>query len=634
MTAPDDPRAVLARLVVRLRAAAPPGRVALVKRMLPLLSGAAVPLTARYAAAASAIDALPDHPGAVRAVARSLTEGLSPAKRLARLRHLQNLTAGAQPLDELVARIERKVKISCPRCAVRLPRAEMAKHLWHEHRLELAGGTVRSVAQAVEALRLRHAATADPELIDRAAARAGGRVVGAWAAETATADEARPLLAAAGERQASLCPGCFGDVRPAVPELPPPLAVADGRVAGDGLAATVPPLAPPRVRATLLAAAVLLAFALGMPAAAGVVGMTAPAAGPVAVLLSAVAYLLGRVLFRARSAPDDMALDAAWKSLAPRLTDRRDAARFLARLCATSADRGDPFERANPLNALVARARAGRGEHRLLAVAMALQVDDAARFGRDRAAGMAALLRPAFAGARPADFAELALAMYFRTPRDSGELARLRVLLLADAFAAGLGPADVLALCDAAPHLARAVRLSPNHVAVLYGVWANRTSRPWARVGGAKTVFDLAAGAPATAARLLRAEPGLALVCDTDPAAEAELGPVLVSLGGVSVGGVTATDPAAEVRLDARGRSLVFGGHTLKVSGRLPDALPRALRAWLRFRSEVLGGYPAAYLGGAAPAAARLLGPFVAKCPACGTACLPAVGAVARPLPA
>jgi hypothetical protein len=121
-------------------------------------------------------------------------------------------------------------------------------------------------------------------------------------------------------------------------------------------------------------------------------------------------------------------------------------------------------------------------------------------------------------------------------------------------------------------------------------------------------------------------------VCDTAPEAEAELGPVLVALGGVSVGGVLTADPAADVRLDATGRALVFGKHALRVSGRLPDTFPGDLKAWLRFRAEVLAGYPAAFLAGDADISAPLLEPFVAHCPACGAPCLPTPGAVGRPL--
>ncbi len=265
-------------------------------------------------------------------------------------------------------------------------------------------------------------------------------------------------------RGAALCPACLADVPPAVPELPPELAVANGRLAGDGFVAKATVLASPRILATAIAGGVLLALSL-------------IARAPLALALSALAYLLSRVLFHPKSTPDDRAIDAAWRKLAPELADRRDAARFLTRLCVTSAGRGDPLERANALNAVIARARANRAERQLLAVAVALQMDDSGRYGRDRAAGVAELVAPAFRGERGADFAEFVLAVYLRVPREPGELARLRVLLLAAAFAAELLPRDILDLCDAAPHVAEAMRLSPTHVALLYGIWANRTAR-------------------------------------------------------------------------------------------------------------------------------------------------------------
>lgn len=621
MTPPDDPRAALAQLVVRLRGAAPADRAPLVQRMLPLLAKPGVPLAVRYAAAGRAIEALPDQPGAIRGVVRALTGRLTAARALARLRHLQHLTERSDALDALVAKRERKVKLTCPRCDARLPRADMAKHLWHEHGLELTDGKVRTAEQAVEALQAEHAKTGDPALLDRAATRAGEPGVRAWAARTATEEETVALCGRARERGASLCPGCFADVPPVVPELPPVLAVANGRLAGDGFTARAPALSPTRIRATLLAAGVMLGF-----------GWFAPQV--VAFLLSAAAYLLGLFLFRAKGDPNERAIDAAWKRLARKLVDRRDAATFLARLCVTSAGRGDPFERANALNALVARARANPAEHRLLAVALALRVTDGAKFGRDRAAGVAEVVAPVFRGEQPADFAEHALALYFRRPRDPGEVARLRVLLLAAAFEAERTPDEVLALCAAAPHLARAMRLSPNHVALLYGIWSNRTARVWENIGKAKTVFKLAAESPTTAARFLRDEPGLALVCDSPPGARELLGPVLISLTGVSLGRgaarATVADAGAAVKLEARGRVLVFGKAVMRVNRPLPAVFVRDLKLWLRFRAEVLAGYPAEFLSGAAPAPTPLLKPFVARCRVCRTACLPVVGAVAH----
>ncbi|MBY0456433.1 MAG: hypothetical protein K2V38_03790, partial [Gemmataceae bacterium] len=616
--AAEDPQTAIVRLVVRLRAAHPAARDELVRQLLPLLASGRVPIAVRYGAAARALEALPDTSQAIRGVVKALTGRIPLSRGLVRLRHLQNLTEKSDALDTLIERRERKVKMSCPRCAVTLPRAGMAKHLWHEHGLMLVRGKTRSPARLAESLRRAFATSGDPAILDQAQHLAGERALGAIAAGVSNREEAAPLLADARARGVGLCPGCFAGVEPRVRELPPPLALAEGRVAGDGFVATAPALAAPRVRATLVAGLVLLAFALVVPVVA-------------AFALSGVAYALGRVLFRPRHTPDDLALDAAWRKLAPRLIDRRDAGRFLVRLCITSAGRGDPFERANALNALVARARANPKELQLLAVALALKVDDGGRFGRDVAAGFAELIGPAFRGDRPAAFAEHALGLYFRAERDPGELARLRVLLLAEAFAAELAPRELLDLCEVAPNAARAIRLSPNHVALLYGLWASRASKNWKSVGPARTVFDLAASAPTTAARLLAREPGLALACDTDREVAGEFGPVLVSLSGVSLGGRLVADPATEVRLTDRSRRLVWGPHELWLGRGFPAELPDELRAWLVFRAEVLAGYPAQFLRADAPTV-RLLKGFARRCPGCGVRCVPVAGAVSRAL--
>jgi uncharacterized C2H2 Zn-finger protein len=153
MPTSDDPRAALAQLMVRLRAAPSAERPAVVAGLLPLLANARVPLAVRLAAAARAIDALPDTAGAVRGVVRSLTAGLPMVRAVHRLRHLQHLTEKGTALDALVAHRERKVKLACPRCGMRLTRAEMAKHLWHEHGLALERGKTRTRTRTVEEIR-------------------------------------------------------------------------------------------------------------------------------------------------------------------------------------------------------------------------------------------------------------------------------------------------------------------------------------------------------------------------------------------------------------------------------------------------------------------------------------------------
>ena len=298
----------------------------------------------------------------------------------------------------------------------------------------------------------------------------------------------------------------------------------------------------------------------------------------------------------------------------------------------TSVGRGDPLERANVLLRVIARARDNPAEGQLHAAALALQMDDAGRFGRDRTAGIADLVALAFRGGYPPDFAEHVLATYSAGPRDPGERARLRTLLHAAAFDAGLAPRDVLAVCYTAQHMAAIMRGPPHNLALLYGVWLNQTARPWATVGPVQTVFELAARSPATATRLLATVPGLLLVCDSHPDVTAELGPVLVTTSGVSVGGVSTPDPAAHVRVEADGRELVFGKHTFHLARAIPDEFATELKAWLRFRAEVFAAYPAMYLRADPAPLSPLLAPFVVKCPACGTPCVPIVGAVAGQL--
>lgn len=619
MPPPEDPRERLAQLVVRLRAAPEAERPALVEQLLPLLARKRVPLAVRLAAAARAIESLPDTVHDIRGVVRAVTAGLRPSRALHRLRHLQHLTGKSDALDSVVTRRERKVKMGCPRCGVRLPRAEMAKHLWHAHGLSLVKGRTRGRAREVDAIRRQYAAAGDPALFDRAEEVGGEPALRAWAAETASEEESLPLGRAAGERGAGLCPACFAEVPPGAPELPPPLALAHGRLAGDGHEATAAGAFSPRAGATLAAAVVLVLVG-------GLVHFR------IGLLLAAFAYGVTLVVRTPSASADERAVDAAWRKLAPRLLDRRAAARFLTRLCLTSVGRGDPMERADALNGLIARARDNPAERQLLAAAEALRVDDGARYGRDRAAGIAELVAPAFRGERPADFADAALGAYFRAPHDPAERGRLRVLLHAGAFAAGLTPRDLLDLCGAAPHVADAMRLPPHHLALLYGVWVDGTRHPWARVGEARTVFDLTANAPTTAGRLLAHEPGLLLACDTPPEVEAEWGPVLITAGGVSLGGMTVLDPAAEVRGTGRGRELIFGRHVLRPGRAVPAEFAEELKAWLRFRAKVVAAYPERYLRGVAPASPRLLAPFVARCPACGAECLPAVGAVGRAL--
>src|SRR5262245_15097722 len=366
----SDPRQSLSALVARLAAAPQAARPPLVAAVLPLLSDADIPVPVRVAAAARVLRFIPDRRGPVRRVTRALTAGLSPGRGLARLRQLQNQVEKCDALDALIEARERRVKLACPRCRVRLPRVEMVKHLWHEHALTLERGKTRTWQRVVEDLQAKHATSGDPEPLDRVAALAGVAGLRRWiAGDEPPAEQVAPLLEAAAEHGAGLCPGCFAELPAAVTPLPAPLVLERGRLAGDGFAVeagggvwfrtlrvTTPEKGTaagkrtpaPRGAATLWAALVLLA---ALPLARDWVFALA------AVALALLAYLLVR-LIRGGGNPDDRAVDAAWARLAPRLAERARAARFLTRLCCASLGRGDPGERVKVLGAVITRAAA------------------------------------------------------------------------------------------------------------------------------------------------------------------------------------------------------------------------------------------------------------------------------------
>src|SRR5205823_4697352 len=113
----------------------------------------------------------------------------------------------------------------------------------HAHGVFLDHGKVRGPAGLADDTRARHAATGDPTALDRAVLLAGSdraELLRNWVAgSTPPADDTAPLLAVAEEHRAGLCPGCLAELPEPVVPLPPPLVLADGRLAGEGYAVEV-----------------------------------------------------------------------------------------------------------------------------------------------------------------------------------------------------------------------------------------------------------------------------------------------------------------------------------------------------------------------------------------------------------
>src|SRR5207253_1055063 len=127
-------------------------------------------------AAARVLRSPPDRLASVRPVVKALTAGLTPLRRLERLRQLQHQLDRSRTLDALIERRERRVKMACPRCGVRLSLPEMVKHLWHTHRLFLDRGKVRDPRRLATELRADHTA------LNRAVLLAEDAELRAWAA--------------------------------------------------------------------------------------------------------------------------------------------------------------------------------------------------------------------------------------------------------------------------------------------------------------------------------------------------------------------------------------------------------------------------------------------------------------------
>lgn len=650
-----------------------PFSVSLFSPALAILGDRKVSASLRVRAAAGLLRSLPDRLTIVRAVTKAITVGLSPLRSLERLRHLQNQVAKNHTLDELIARKEQRIKIVCPKCKVRLRRVEMVKHLWHAHHAGTERGELRTLPTLVGKLKRTYTTSSDPAAIDRvwlamASANAKTDPLAAYQGwldgEDPTATELAPLLARAAEHRAGLCPACFGNIPASLAELPAPLAIGPGRVAGGDYTIEVTDSEwfrrlrirtptgvirnrpdrrhwlGPRAKAAVMAFPILLAAILAaslMPA-----GKLWPAL--TAVILIAVAFLVhARVLFthRSRPHPTDRAFDAGWTILAKRLIGKDEGISFLVRLCRTSLGRGDPVARAGVLKRL--REWADKispptdQDLQLQALAAVLQLDDAGRLGRDRVAGIADLAALAFFGNVPLSVAEYALGAFLDRPDPptSEDRARLRVLILASAFDAGLKPRDLLDLGAVAPALKRAASLEPSsRLGLLHAAWAMR-SRAAIEGASAYFVFDLCRFSPNFSGEWITKYPDLLFMYRPPRWPEDTLGPILLCGRGVVIGGKTIVNPKAVVERsrETRGGQKVFeltvGAHCFELASKPEDVVLDAIRELLCFRHEVLLPFIDHYLEPqAADRLDRLLKPLGRRCGGCGRLAVTAVGQV------
>lgn len=547
----DRGRLVFLEWLARLRVRLPD---AVQARLPAILADALVPDDLRIRAAARTLRSSRTSRH-VSSVVGALVKSLTPLAALARLRAVQVRLRRSRMLDALIERREKRLRLSCPRCQIRLGLADMGRHLFEVHGLILDRGRARRPEKLAKKLRKRYAAARDTTLLDQAATISPPAALRAWAARTRPpADDLIPLLDDAGGRGNGLCPRCLAELPASVAPLSPPLGLAAGRLGGDGFVVEVrgpdglrtctiaTPSGP--LRSGLDGRRAVGPRAVGVVAAGAVlaagVGLKLPLG--LAAVLAGAAYIVARVLRGPLPSVNHRAIDRAWTDLVPRLPPGEVRDRLVTRLCRASLGQGDADGRASVLTGEERSTRAPA----VRAAVRFLQTEDAVRLGIDRVGAIGQLLAAGFEGSEGVTFAEYVADLFLSSNPTPADAARLRVLALDGAFAAGFTPralADLWAACPRLRDLMGGVPLS--RLGIQYGLWEFAPARLWESVPATGTVFDLARIAPTVAGRLLRDHPDL-LLYHRPPGADDPLDWVLVCASGLVVRGKPLVDASAD----------------------------------------------------------------------------------------
>ncbi len=658
--------------VARMPDPVPKGVMLLAAQQLPDRTN---PLLLRLTVAGKLLTSLPDSVQAVGPIVRSITAGLSRSRTLERMIQLQSRVDRSDTLDEMIRTTEARVKLKCPKCRVKLTRPELIVHLWFEHRLIFERGQALDPRSVVEKVVERASADRSPALPEEAFRATANyypdsaplQVLQAMAArQRSTATIPLPLVEAASAGDFVLCPVCLAPRPDRIPPLPPPLAFGSNRIAGDGHSVLVRETASSRIveirtpesARTILPGtrrqfgprgfSVLVAlpfFAIFLIADGIVPFRVAPPFG-LAVFLAILGWGLYAAVRSTRPSLPPLAVrcvDVAWREIAANLSPTVATVRFLTRLCLTSFGKGTPGERTATVRSLIeataARADGDSAFVQLLTAAQALQVADGTDLGKDRVNGLARMFEAVWPGERTVESAEyLAEIASNRMVLGSGEARRLTLLLMASAFESGLLPQDMLAMFPYLPWLRMAMGMpTPMRLQVACAVWRGKNSEPWAHIGTAVTLFELAKKSPAASRKILVACPDALLKLTMPEAVQRTLGDVLLTPRGLVIGNSLLTDPDIAIDLGRSPRGsgwiLKLGREFINLDRKLPSEMIPVFSAWLRYRVDKL--LPLAEtITRSNPAKVRtLLGPLADTCALCGAESIGRTGKVADPWP-
>jgi uncharacterized C2H2 Zn-finger protein len=575
----------------------------------------------RLGVAAQIIRSVPENSPLIEHIIEAFRKKVSPGRAANRLRRLAALVPNDRAVADALAEYVGDSISACPRCGARLGKEDLVRHLWEKHRLLFEQGRVREPWDVIAQWVSEYARTGRAVFLDRSCDLAQAldpssgltRVHRLLLLGGTDEDEARALLRAEAEEQnATLCPHCYALVPQPARAIPAPVVIASGRVDGGGFrvdlsnrymytrlevytpdatlfAGPDPDRALTRRGATLIFLVPLLVVAVVVSVMPPLLGL-APAVPVFALVLAAIAVYLGtRGVWSDAGEPADRATDHAWTLLIPRMLQyelRREDAAFLAGLAHASIHRGDAETREESLARAIDTMRRERVAIPYVTPLSILRITDAIQAGGDDLPPIAAEVGECFDGKLPLDHGARLLKELRGDPVDRTRRARLRVLVLARAYAAGLEADDLRILGQVSPMLGSSFASEDRDgLARLKLLWLYRPRRLWQRVGSATTVFDLARY-PKLAENYLQLRPDLLLFQASGGNDEAA--PILICEEGVVYRNVVITDPRTPIRV--RSRSLVRGGgHELTIDDSVfkfrddPTLLARRLKGWAEF---------------------------------------------------
>lgn len=650
-------------IAVRLPVPLPPAVLAAVQ---PRLADRRLPAELRLRSAAHLLRTTGSVGAAAVKLLRFLVASPSKTKNIERLHALEQLTGKMPVIDQLVAEIEDQVRMSCPRCGNELRRVEMIQHLWKEHRLMLDGRRVREPWRVIEDWLEDYRVEGDADALERCRrladqldAREGRSRLQRLMLQHGIEDNRLrgALLRQAQERNASLCPHCYALVPVADLPLPPPLIIEPDLIEGEGYrvetsdhgviptldieipAATVYSGREPGRLLTRLGALVFFAFPLlvltvlllAFPPPLDLAWFL-----PGAMIGGVFLFVIGMIFLAwdSREDPLNRIVDHAWGRLVPELLHlglARDDHAFLAALAQCSIGHGDIAARADVLERIrkIVDDRVSNGPvaASYLGALWRLTVEDGAEDEdqQDTLPILAAQADRCFDGRLPLSFLSTLLAPLENETWSVADERRLRVLMCQRAFHAGLEVRELLELGRLHGTLGRALDVEhADYIAHLRLLRTLQPSRPWERVGKARTIFEIVQN-PEDSEPLLERFQDLLLRVDNVP-------DMYICARGMQFENAWILEPPQQIDIINRtlfeegGYHLVIGNYRFWYADE-PTQVVARLEKWFRFFFREFRPQLATVYRSRAPVAAqRLLARNGVRCPDCRRRVLPVPG--------